>query len=154
MPLDDNDDDDNVDADDDDDDDDEDHSLAAPEMNYRWDTSDLEHSRFALDGVKRAGPITFHRSFSLSAPCRSRSGLNVFDPGPPRRRKNSAGTPPHARRYTFASASVRTKYHARVYFAKQRTRKRRYVMNGGTVPLFSSLLVLSLARPLRLLRDA
>lgn len=58
MPLDDNDDDnDNVgDVDDDDDDDDEDHSLATPEMNYRWDTNDcdLEHSHFALDGVKRA----------------------------------------------------------------------------------------------------
>lgn len=53
MPFDDNDDDnDNV----DDDDDDEDHSLATPEMNYRWDTNDcdLEHSHFVLDGVKRA----------------------------------------------------------------------------------------------------
>jgi len=31
-------------------------SLATPEMNYRWDTNDcdLEHSHFALDGVKRA----------------------------------------------------------------------------------------------------
>ncbi|KAL6263694.1 hypothetical protein P5V15_003782 [Pogonomyrmex californicus] len=47
--------------------DDEDHSLATPETDYRWDTSngDLEHSRFALNGVKRAGPITFHR-FALA----------------------------------------------------------------------------------------
>lgn len=41
---------------DDNDDVDEDHSLAIPETNYRRDTSDcdLEHSRFALNGVKRA----------------------------------------------------------------------------------------------------
>jgi len=81
MSLDDNDDD-NV---EDDNDEDENHSLATPETNYWWDTSDcdLEHSRFVLDGVKRAGPITFHRSFSLSAPCRSRnSTTRVFNFNP------------------------------------------------------------------------
>lgn len=91
-------DDDNDDADDDDD---EDHSLATPETNYRWDTSDcdLEHSRFALDGVKHAGPITFHRSFSLSAPCRSRSKLNdlaFFRPLVHSDDGKLAETPPHA----------------------------------------------------------
>lgn len=66
MPRGDDNDDDNDNADDDNGDDAEDRSLATPETNYRWDTSDcdLEHSRFALDGVKRAGPITFHPSFS------------------------------------------------------------------------------------------
>lgn len=105
MPLDDNDDD-NGNVDDDDDDDDEDHSLATPETNYWWDTSDcdLEHSRFALDGVKHAGPITFHRSFplvssvSLAAPG---SATCVYHLGPPRKTRRDtsarADTPPRAR---------------------------------------------------------
>lgn len=89
MPLDDN--------DDVDDDDDEDHSLPTPETNYRWDTSDcdLEHSRFALDGVKRAGPITFHRSFALSA-TEARSWTRGFRLRSTPTTEKHVETPPHA----------------------------------------------------------
>lgn len=133
--------------------DDEDRSLATPETDYRWDTSDgdlEQHSRSALDEVKRARGqlLSIVRSLSLSLVCGGGDGGergandSRFRPRPstPRRTSNLLSrtlTSIHLRERT----NERAKYRARVYFAKQRTRKRCYAMNGAP-SLFSLLSLL------------